>query len=70
MVAIISPLKEFFPAILRSPINAGAFCMVMGLIIVPVVSLVSKPPEKEKVDEIFSCYDKTVTVTVKTAIDD
>ena len=70
MVAIISPLKEFFPAILRSPINAGAFCMIMGLIIVPVVSLVSKPPEKEKVDEIFSCYDKTVTVTVKTAIDD
>ena len=70
MVAIISPLKEFFPAILRSPINAGAFCMIIGLIIVPVVSLVSKPPEKEKVDEIFSCYDKTVTVTVKTAIDD
>ena len=70
MVAIISPLKEFFPAILRSPINAGAFSMIMGLIIVPVVSLVSKPPEKEKVDEIFSCYDKTVTVTVKTAIDD
>ena len=70
MVAIISPLKEFFPAILRSPINAGAFCMIMGLIIVPVVSFVSKPPEKEKVDEIFSCYDKTVTVTVKTAIDD
>ena len=70
MVAIISPLKDFFPAILRSPINAGAFCMIMGLIIVPVVSLVSKPPEKEKVEEIFSCYEKKVTVTVKTAIDD
>lgn len=70
MIAIISPLKEFFPAVLRSPINAGAFSMVMGLIIVPVVSLVTKPPKKEKVEEIFACYEKKVTVTVKTAIED
>ncbi len=70
MIAIISPLKSFFPAVLQSPINAGAFCMVMGLIIVPVVSLVTKPPKKEKVEEIFACYEKKVTVTVKTAIED
>ena len=70
MLLIISPLKEFFPAVLRSPINAGAFAMVMGLIIVPVVSLVTKPPKKEKVEEIFACYEKKVTVTVKTAIED
>ncbi len=70
MLLIISPLKAYFPAVLQSPINAGAFCMVMGLIIVPVVSLVSKPPKKEKVEEIFACYEKKVTVTVKTAIED
>lgn len=70
MILVISPLKEFFPAVLRSPINAGAFSMVMGLIIVPVVSLVTKPPKKEKVEEIFACYEKKVTVTVKTAIED
>ena len=70
MILVISPLKEFLPAVLRSPINAGAFSMVMGLIIVPVVSLVTKPPKKEKVEEIFACYEKKVTVTVKTAIED
>ncbi len=57
--------KNIFPAILRSPINAGAFCMLAGLVIVPVVSMLTKRPDKEKVDEIFSCYDKNVTVSVK-----
>ena len=70
MLLVISPVKEYLPAILRSPINAGAFCMVMGLIIVPVVSAFTKAPEKEKIEEIFSCYEKQVTVTAKTAIND
>ena len=70
MIVVISPLKEFLPAVLRSPINAGAFAMIAGLIIVPVVSLVTKPPEKKKVEEIFACYEKKVTVTAKTAIED
>ena len=70
MLLVISPVKEYLPAILRSPINAGAFCMVMGLIIVPVVSLMTKPPKQEKIDEVFSCYEKKVTVTAKTAIED
>ena len=70
MLLVISPVKEYLPAILRSPINAGAFCMVMGLIIVPVVSLMTKPPKQEKIEEVFSCYEKKVTVTAKTAIED
>ena len=39
MLADISPLKAHFPALLVSPINCGASCMIAGLIIVPVVSL-------------------------------
>ncbi len=31
----ISPLKLLLPALLQSPINAGAFCMVAGLIVSP-----------------------------------
>ena len=31
-----------FPTLLQSPINCGAFAMVAGLIIVPVVSLFTK----------------------------
>ncbi len=63
-------VKPLFPALLQSPINAGAFCMIAGLIIVPVVSLVTPKMDKTLVDGIFSCYDKTVTVTVKDSIGD
>ncbi|MCL2720030.1 MAG: sodium:solute symporter [Treponema sp.] len=51
--------------ILESPINAGAFCMLAGLIIVPLVSLITKAPEKAAVDNCFSCYDQEVSVKVK-----
>lgn len=61
--------KDFFPELLRSPINAGAFCMIAGLVIVPVVSLLSKAPEKKLVDDIFSCYDRKVVVKAKDAIE-
>jgi SSS family solute:Na+ symporter len=61
-------LGQYFPTIIRSPINAGAFCMLAGLIIVPVVSLLSKAPDKKYVDDVFSCYDKKVMVSAKDAI--
>ena len=59
---------KYFPAILVSPINAGAFCMLAGLVIVPVVSLVTRPPEAKLMDEVFACYERTITVTVKDSI--
>ncbi len=61
-------IKSAFPTILQSPINAGAFCMLAGLIIVPVVSLLTKKPNNAQVEEVFSCYDKEVTVTSKHSI--
>ncbi|MDO5435711.1 MAG: sodium/solute symporter [Clostridia bacterium] len=59
-----------FPAILKSPINCGAFCMLAGLIIVPVVSFVTKKPDQDLVNHVFACYDRKVTVSVKEAIGD
>ena len=67
MVANIFVGKSF-PAVLQSPINCGAFCMLAGLILVPVVSLFTQPPAKKRVEEIFSCYEQTITVTVKESI--
>ena len=46
--------------IFGSPINAGAFAMLAGLVIVPVVSLFTKAPPKESVDNCFSCYKGTI----------
>ncbi len=61
-------VKSLFPPILQSPINAGAFCMLAGLVIVPVVSLFTKAPDKKLVDDVFSCYDKKVMVPVTDSI--
>jgi SSS family transporter len=61
-------VPQYFPALLRSPINAGVFCMLAGLIIVPVVSLFTKAPKAEHIDRVFSCYDKKVMVSAKDAI--
>lgn len=43
-----------FPEILQSPINAGAFTMLAGLVIVPAVSLITKDISSEHVKEIFA----------------
>jgi SSS family solute:Na+ symporter len=57
--------SDWFPAILKSPINAGAFTMLLGFIIVPVISILTKAPDKNAVDNCFSCYDEIVSVKVR-----
>ena len=59
-----------FPALLQSPINAGAFCMLFGLVLVPAVSLLTRAPGQTLVDDTFSCYDKRVTVRQREALGD
>lgn len=59
---------NLFVKFIESPINAGAAAMVAGLIVVPVVSVVTKKMERSKTDEIFSCYDENVVVTKRIAI--
>ena len=65
----ITVVNMFVPFV-ASPINAGAIAMVAGLIVVPVVSLVTPKMKKEKVDECFSCLDETVLVHRKTSIEE
>ena len=55
-------VANMFLKFIASPINAGAVTMVAGLIIVPLVSLITPKLANEKVDDIFSCYDEKVTV--------
>ncbi len=50
--------KAAFPTILQSPINCGAFAMLAGLIIVPVVSLITPKLSRDKVDSVFACIKK------------
>jgi SSS family solute:Na+ symporter len=55
-------VRSSFPTLLQSPINCGAFAMLAGLVIVPVVSLFTPKQNEAKVNEIFSCYDKAIQV--------
>ena len=61
-------VRPSFPPLLQSPINAGAFCMVAGLIIVPIVSLFTSKPDKKLVDGAFECYNKEVLVPQSNAL--
>jgi len=61
-------IKASFPALLQSPINAGAFCMIAGLVIVPVVSLFTAKPDAKLVEDAFSCYNEKVLVNKSQAL--
>ena len=62
IVGVGFTILNLFVPMIKSPINAGAATMIAGLIIVPIVSLVTPKPDKEKIDEIFKGYDETVVV--------
>ena len=61
-------VKPVFPPILQSPINAGAFCMLAGLILVPIVSIFTKRLPKTFTDAVFSCYNNKITVPITDSI--
>ena len=60
--------RPYFPTILQSPINCGVIAMLGGLVIVPVVSLLSPKPDKELTESMFSCYHKEVIVETKESL--
>ena len=61
--------RSAFPQILQSPINCGAVAMLAGLVIVPLVSLITPKPAKQLVDESFACYEKKVPAAQKHSLD-
>lgn len=61
-------VANMFIKFIASPINAGAVAMIAGLIIVPVVSLITPKMDRKKVDKIFTCYEEEVHVKQKVAL--
>ncbi len=60
--------KTFLSPYFTSPINAGMLAMLLGLVVVPFVSLCSRQNRKAEVDEMFSCYSSTVKVRATDAL--
>ena len=61
-------VANMFIGFIESPINAGAVAMAAGLVVVLVVSFITPDPDKEKIDEIFACYDEKVTISRKRSL--
>ena len=70
LCGILITVLNLFPAtkFIESPINAGAAAMLAGLIVVPVVSLVSPKMDRKEVDAVFDCYGEKHMVEQKYAL--
>ncbi len=55
--------------IFKSSINSGVIAMVGGLVIVPVVSVITKKPNKVETDKLFDSYEEKRSVPAKEALD-
>ncbi len=76
-IEIIQLLKDFgvlsinggaLGFVFTNSLYSGVFAMVGGLVLVPLVSLVTPKMKKEDTDEIFSCYEKEVKVYSKESL--
>jgi len=63
-------VSNIYLKFIASPINAGAMVMVAGLVIVPVVSLLTPKMKQQDVEEIFECYEEKVVVELKESLAD
>ncbi len=70
IVGVGITVSNMFLKFIASPINAGAIAMVAGLIVVPIVSLITPKMKKEYVDDIFACYEEKVTVKKTRSLED
>ena len=56
--------------VFKTSLHSGSIAMLCGLVIVPVVSLVTQKTKPEGVDAMFSCYNESVTVQAKESLGD
>lgn len=61
-------VSNMFLKYIASPINAGAIAMIAGLIIVPIVSLITPSMEQGEIDFVFNCYKEKHMVEQKIAL--
>ena len=56
-------VSNMFLRFFSSPVTAGAVSIVAGLVICPLVSLLTKNPDPKRIEEIFSCYESRERVS-------
>ena len=59
----------FLGFVFKNSLNSGVFAMIGGLILVPLVSLLTAKHAPSDTDKMFSCYDARVSVPAINALD-
>lgn len=58
----------FLGLIFQNSLYSGVFAMLCGLIIVPVISLLTSKSKPQNVDTMFACYDTETTVPISISL--
>lgn len=61
---------SFLPPVLSSPLNLGSIVMILNLILVPVISLFTRPKDMDRVEKIFECYNQVSQIPAKEVLVD
>ncbi len=65
LVKITTPILSF---VFTNSLYSGVFAMVGGLILVPIVSLLTQKTKPTNIDEKFNCYDAKVVTNKKDSL--
>ncbi len=70
IVGVGITVLNLFPAtkFIESPINAGAAAMIAGLVVVPIISVLTPPMEDGEIKFVFDCYEEKHMVEEKYAL--
>jgi SSS family solute:Na+ symporter len=63
-------VSNLYLGFITSSIVAGAFTMVLSLLIVPIVSILTPKLAKSSLSDMFSCYTETVIVSKKDSLEE
>ena len=69
-LGIITLPGEILGFIFKTSLHSGVFAMVGGLMLVPIISLLTQKSKPKNVDSKFAGYDATVTVSAKRALEE
>ncbi|MBO5334007.1 MAG: sodium/solute symporter [Clostridia bacterium] len=67
-IGLFKPSTPILSFVFTNSLYSGVFAMVGGLILVPIVSLLTQKTLPKNIDEKFSCYNATVTTTVTNSL--
>lgn len=67
-IGLFKPTDPVCGFVFTNSLYSGVFAMVGGLVLVPIVSLLTQKTLPANVDEKFACYDKQVITNQKTSL--